>query len=239
MIHPCELTNALEKAPIRVLASLKQCTKPTHQHPPHKQVYNRVRDGNFSLEGVAPGWDVKGKTVGVLGTGRIGEAFVWVMVGMGCRVLGYDVKENPRLLKLQERTRGVSAGDDDDGGAVGGSFEYASLEAIWPVRWDVVAVVEWILRVCVRLSIDRLDEYGSSETARSNSNKTGGRRHLPALAADPADAADHQHGDARENEVQGRRVVWMPQAEIMGWMCQTIEGRMDELPPRVAGSELL
>lgn len=130
-------------------------------------MYNRVRDGNFSLEGVAPGWDVKGKTVGVLGTGRIGEAFVRVMVGMGCRVLGYDVKQNPRLLKLQEWTRGVSAGDDDDGGAFGGSFEYAaSLEAIWPVRWDDRVAWEWmalclgsLLRVrahVVGWSIDRV-----------------------------------------------------------------------------------
>jgi hypothetical protein len=101
-------------------------------------VYNRVRDGNFSLEGVAPGWDLKDQTVGVLGTGRIGEAFVRIMVGLGCRVLGYDVHENARLAKLQQRTRAVSAGDDDEGGAVGGSFKYASLEEIWPVRLGFV-----------------------------------------------------------------------------------------------------
>jgi len=45
------------------------------------QVYNRVRDGNFSLEGIAPGMDIHGKTVGVLGTGRIGEAFVRLSIG--------------------------------------------------------------------------------------------------------------------------------------------------------------
>lgn len=102
-------------------------------------MYNRVRDGNFSLEGISPGWDLKDRTVGVLGTGRIGEAFVRIMVGMGCRVMGYDARENPRLQKLQQRTRAVSAGDDDEGGAVGGSFKYATLEEIWPVRLGSVS----------------------------------------------------------------------------------------------------
>lgn len=114
-------------------------SKRTNPRPHNSQVYNRVRDGNFSLEGITPGWDLKDRTVGVLGTGRIGEAFVRIMVGMGCRVLGYDARENPRLQKLQQRTRAVSAGDDDEGGAVGGSFKYATLEEIWPVRLGSVS----------------------------------------------------------------------------------------------------
>jgi len=49
-------------------------------------------------------------------------------------VLGYDIHQNPRLQKLEQRTRAVSSGDDDEGGAVGGSFKYSSLDEIWPVR---------------------------------------------------------------------------------------------------------
>jgi D-lactate dehydrogenase len=54
----------------------------------HK-AYNRVRDGNFSLEKLT-GFHVSGKTVGVIGTGKIGAAFIRIMSGMGCGVLAYD-----------------------------------------------------------------------------------------------------------------------------------------------------
>jgi len=45
---------------------------------------------------------VKGKTVGVVGTGRIGTALAKVLVAMGCRVLCYDVVQNPDLAALVE-----------------------------------------------------------------------------------------------------------------------------------------
>ena len=54
----------------------------------HK-AYNRVREGNFSLEGLV-GFDLHGKTVGVIGTGRIGKAFIKIMKGFGCKVIAYD-----------------------------------------------------------------------------------------------------------------------------------------------------
>lgn len=53
--------------------------------------FNRVRDLNFSLEGLV-GFDLIGKTVGVIGTGRIGQAFASIMRGFGCTVLVMDVK---------------------------------------------------------------------------------------------------------------------------------------------------
>lgn len=49
----------------------------------------RVRDGNFSLDGLV-GFDLYGKTVGVVGTGRIGAAFARIMRGFGCTVLLAD-----------------------------------------------------------------------------------------------------------------------------------------------------
>jgi D-lactate dehydrogenase len=45
------------------------------------QVYSRVREGNYSLERLPWGFDMHGRTVGVLGTGKIGECFVRIMKG--------------------------------------------------------------------------------------------------------------------------------------------------------------
>lgn len=59
----------------------------------------RVHELNFSLDGLV-GFDLHGKTVGVVGTGRIGAAFVKIMAGFGCRVLTYDVSRNPELEKI-------------------------------------------------------------------------------------------------------------------------------------------
>lgn len=54
----------------------------------HK-AYNRVRDGNFSLSRLI-GFNLHGKTVGVLGTGKIGKVFADLMHGFGCTILLYD-----------------------------------------------------------------------------------------------------------------------------------------------------
>lgn len=62
------------------------------------KAYNRVRDDNFSLNGLL-GFDLHGKTVGIVGTGRIGECFGRIMQGFGCKLLAYDVQENPYLLQ--------------------------------------------------------------------------------------------------------------------------------------------
>lgn len=54
----------------------------------HK-AYNRTRDFNFSLAGLT-GFELSGKTVGVIGTGRIGRAFIDICQGFHMRVLCYD-----------------------------------------------------------------------------------------------------------------------------------------------------
>ncbi|OQP50513.1 hydroxyacid dehydrogenase [Niastella yeongjuensis] len=61
----------------------------------HK-AYNRVREGNFSLDKLI-GFDLYGKTVGVIGTGKIGEVFCHIMKGFGCRVLAFDLIANREL----------------------------------------------------------------------------------------------------------------------------------------------
>ncbi|MFV5695359.1 2-hydroxyacid dehydrogenase [Flavobacterium sp. LB3P122] len=61
----------------------------------HK-AYNRVRESNFSLENLT-GFNLYEKTVGVIGTGKIGAAFCHIMLGFGCKVIAYDVKESEKL----------------------------------------------------------------------------------------------------------------------------------------------
>jgi D-lactate dehydrogenase len=58
------------------------------------RAYARVRDGNFALDGLL-GFDLHGRTVGVVGTGRIGTQVVRIMRGFGCRVLTSDPVPNP------------------------------------------------------------------------------------------------------------------------------------------------
>ncbi|MBP5328878.1 MAG: 2-hydroxyacid dehydrogenase [Spirochaetaceae bacterium] len=55
----------------------------------HK-AYNRTRDFNFSLSGLT-GFDLHGKTVGVIGTGKIGRIFIDICRGFGMNVIAYDV----------------------------------------------------------------------------------------------------------------------------------------------------
>lgn len=72
----------------------------------HK-AYNRTRDFNFALNGLT-GFDLYGKTMGVIGTGKIGRIFIQICQGFGMKILAYDPYpvENP-------------------------NFEYASLERIY------------------------------------------------------------------------------------------------------------
>jgi D-lactate dehydrogenase len=53
------------------------------------RAYNRVREGNLALDGLL-GFDVRGKTAGVIGTGKIGTVVVQILLGFGCRVLAFD-----------------------------------------------------------------------------------------------------------------------------------------------------
>ncbi|SDZ87642.1 2-hydroxyacid dehydrogenase [Microbulbifer marinus] len=57
------------------------------------RAHARVREGNFSLDGLM-GFDLHGKTVGVVGTGKIGSVFTRIMHGFGCQLLGVDPVEN-------------------------------------------------------------------------------------------------------------------------------------------------
>ncbi|MGW9232477.1 2-hydroxyacid dehydrogenase [Pseudorhizobium sp. NPDC055634] len=63
------------------------------------RAYNRVREGNFALEGLL-GFDLDGKTMGIVGTGKIGAVLARIAAGFGCRLLGHDVVPNPACEAL-------------------------------------------------------------------------------------------------------------------------------------------
>lgn len=65
------------------IALIQTLNRNTHR------AYNRVREGNFNLDGLL-GKTLHGKTVGVVGVGRIGLALARILKGFGCRVLAYD-----------------------------------------------------------------------------------------------------------------------------------------------------
>ncbi len=60
---------------------------------------NRVREGNFSLEGLV-GFDLYKKSVGLIGTGKIGSVMAKILNGFGCNVLAYDLSVDPALVQL-------------------------------------------------------------------------------------------------------------------------------------------
>ncbi|CAF1108640.1 unnamed protein product [Adineta steineri] len=84
------------------------------------RAYDRIRNGDFRLDGLV-GFDMNGKTVGVLGTGRIGQFTIRIFRGFGCRVIAYD------LYKMK----------DEDRHALG--FEYAELDDIY-TQADIISI---------------------------------------------------------------------------------------------------
>jgi D-lactate dehydrogenase len=63
------------------------------------RAYNRVREGNFLLDGLI-GFDLHGKTVGIIGTGKIGSVLARILSGFGCSLLGYDTIKNRECISV-------------------------------------------------------------------------------------------------------------------------------------------
>jgi D-lactate dehydrogenase len=66
------------------------------------RAYNRTREGNFELDGLM-GFDLVGRTVAVIGTGKIGTVFARIMAGFGCKVIGLDVHHSAEFEKIGGR----------------------------------------------------------------------------------------------------------------------------------------
>ena len=63
------------------------------------RAYARVREGNFVLDGLL-GFDMHGRTVGIVGTGKIGTAAARILTGFGCRILAHDVAPNDDCVAM-------------------------------------------------------------------------------------------------------------------------------------------
>lgn len=61
--------------------------------------YQRTKTNNFTLDGLM-GFDLYGKRIGVIGTGKIGAAFARIMLGFGCHVMAYDQVQSAVLQEI-------------------------------------------------------------------------------------------------------------------------------------------
>lgn len=84
---PAYSPNAVAEHAVSLILTLNRKT--------HK-AYNRVREGNFSVERLT-GFNLQGKTVGVIGTGKIGAVFCKIMLGFECQVIAHDLQESEAL----------------------------------------------------------------------------------------------------------------------------------------------
>ena len=75
-----------------VFALLLTLSRKTHR------AYNRVREGNFSLDGLV-GFNLHGRTFGVIGAGKIGAATMAIARGFGCKVIAFDRFPSPERAK--------------------------------------------------------------------------------------------------------------------------------------------
>lgn len=75
-----------------VVALILTLNRKTHR------AYTRTRDGNFALHGLM-GFDLYGKTAGVIGTGKIARVLIGILQGFGLKVLAYDVFEDKEYEK--------------------------------------------------------------------------------------------------------------------------------------------
>jgi D-lactate dehydrogenase len=65
----------------------------------YHKAFNRVREGNFAIDGLV-GFDMFGRTVGIIGTGKIGAIAATILTGFGCQLLFYDVYQNPDCTRI-------------------------------------------------------------------------------------------------------------------------------------------
>lgn len=70
------------------------------------RAYARVREGNFALDGLL-GFDLKGRTAGIVGTGKIGIAVARILAGFGCRVIAYDPAPSSALASIGAEAVGL------------------------------------------------------------------------------------------------------------------------------------
>lgn len=83
------------------------------------KAYQRTKKYNFTLNGLL-GFDIHGKTVGVVGTGKIGKCFINIMKGFGANIIAYDIYEDETFAKEKD-------------------FEYVSLDELYK-KSDIISL---------------------------------------------------------------------------------------------------
>ena len=73
------------------MAMLLTLNRKTHK------AYNRVREQNFALNGLL-GFNLFQKTIGIVGTGKIGKAYINIAKGFGCKIIAYDLYPDQELM---------------------------------------------------------------------------------------------------------------------------------------------
>lgn len=89
---PAYSPNAISEFTVALILTLGR-----HVH----RAYQRVRENNFELSGLE-GFEIRDKTIGIVGTGKIGAATVRNLSGFGCRILAYDQYRNPDVAAMVE-----------------------------------------------------------------------------------------------------------------------------------------
>ena len=87
---PAYSPNAIAEHALALILTLNRKT--------HK-AYNRIRENNYSLDKLT-GFNLNEKTIGVIGTGKIGAVFCTIMKGFGCKIIAYDLYEDPKLKEI-------------------------------------------------------------------------------------------------------------------------------------------
>ena len=102
------------------------------------RAYNRTRDSNFSIDGLM-GFDLHGKTVAVIGTGKIGQVFARIMIGFGCEVIGFDKFPSPDFEALGGRYA--------EKGEIGGNAHIISLHCPLTLETKYIVNAECLSRL--------------------------------------------------------------------------------------------
>ncbi len=85
---PAYSPNAIAEHAVAILLALNRKLIPSNQ---------RFKQFNFNIDNLI-GFDLKNKTIGILGTGKIGSVMARIMHGFGCQLFGFDIKENKKLI---------------------------------------------------------------------------------------------------------------------------------------------
>jgi D-lactate dehydrogenase len=154
------------------------------------RAHARVREGNFSLDGLL-GFDLNRRTVGIVGTGKIGAVVAEILHGFGCRILAYDVAQNPDCVRLGAR--------------------YVPLDELW-AQSDIITLHTPLTAETRHMVDASAISHMKPGVMIINTGRGGARRHVGADRR-PQDRA---HRSGRLGRLRRRRAALLPGFVIAG-----------------------